>query len=170
MIRASGSPNISGAYNGESWSSNGSYSNGDTWLFSLVNKHKKTLKFLPNDSSRAYNNSSYGPTFGGGHDLYVANAMKSTQNYSGASTYTRADKGALRCGAVRCEGVSLTFLLRVCRVPVRVVRQRVHVREIQLHRRGDRGPLRQDWQVKWGFGAATGTARVGLQLYQLSKL
>jgi len=54
------------------------------FLFSLVNKPGwQPLKVHQTGSLSIYTCSSYGPTFGGGHDIYIANnAASNTNSYS----------------------------------------------------------------------------------------
>ena len=59
----------------------------NAFLFSLVNKPGWAPVKLPRAgkySSRRqysiYNNPSYGPTFGGGHDIYISNHASSNRN------------------------------------------------------------------------------------------
>jgi len=76
--------NIFGGYAATSWHSSAGYYKGDTsFLFRLrpgmrhynVKKGKETYSM--------YRNSNYGPTFGGGHDLYIVNnALSSTSSYT----------------------------------------------------------------------------------------
>jgi len=66
--------NVFGGYNSGSWSSAGAYSGyGGVFLFSVTNH----LKFpLGNDySNSVYSAGGYGPTFGGGHDIFVNASM-----------------------------------------------------------------------------------------------
>jgi len=78
---------VFGGYNPESWASNGKYvQNSAIFLFSLQNPVLNTagpLKFDYKGGSQfgAYCQSTYGPTFGGGHDLYIADKCN-TVNYS----------------------------------------------------------------------------------------
>lgn len=77
---------IFGGYNPKGWSSNGGYSvDKDFFLFSLVGSQGPTLvkQNTSNTAYAAYNASSYGPTFGGGHDLYICgNPNNSTSSYT----------------------------------------------------------------------------------------
>ena len=76
--------NIFGGYAASSWASSGGYAKAETsFLFRLrpgrmhynVKKGKESYSY--------YRHSSYGPTFGGGHDLYiVSNALSSTSSYT----------------------------------------------------------------------------------------
>ena len=62
-----------GGYNSLSWNSDGAYfGNAESFLFSLTNdfKHEHT-----GDAYYLYGHVNYGPTFGGGHDLYINNTM-----------------------------------------------------------------------------------------------
>lgn len=88
VVKAKNSDNIFGGYFEGEWARSGSYVSAKSWLFSLVNRHKKPVKLLPSSSSsNVYQNSSYGPTWGGGHDLHINNNMQANSNYSSPSTY-----------------------------------------------------------------------------------
>lgn len=63
---------IFGGYTPISWASSGSYSyDPKSFLFSLVNGTGKPVKMENNASNKnsIYRSSSYGPTYGGGHDI-----------------------------------------------------------------------------------------------------
>jgi len=81
------STNIFGGYNGDSWNQSGSY--GTTaWLYVLDNPSHTPLKLSQKSSSNgAYGYSSYGPTWGGGHDLYVSSGMRDNSSYTNPSSY-----------------------------------------------------------------------------------
>lgn len=86
VVIKSNNGNIFGAYVPDSWiSKNGYVYNNKTCLFSLVNSDKKLVK-IPNTGPSAgttysyYDYSSYGPTFGGGHDLYICDASNVTRS------------------------------------------------------------------------------------------
>jgi len=102
IIKAKNYENIFGGYYGDSWTGTGSYvPNADAWLFSLINKHKKPVKLEPSQSSsNIYLNSGYGPTWGGGHDLYVCSSMQSNSNYCNPNTYRKFSKGFENLGIV----------------------------------------------------------------------
>ena len=63
----------------------------NAFLFSLVNKPgwapvklPQTGKYSYLRQNSIYNNPSYGPAFGGGHDIYISNYASSNRNsYSG---------------------------------------------------------------------------------------
>ena len=69
--------NIFGGYTSVSWTSRQNYyTDYNSFLFTLTNIHKTAPTKLPiyqNHQNAIYDYSSYGPTFGGGHDLYIAN-------------------------------------------------------------------------------------------------
>jgi hypothetical protein len=78
---------IFGGYNPVSWTSQGSYQfDNRTYIFSLKNTTSHNpVRFLNNgphhsNSYSTFNDSSYGPTFGGGHDFYISD--KANQNNS----------------------------------------------------------------------------------------
>ena len=68
-----------GGFTSISWDSSGSYKN-DTKAFVFSLDRKKMYKEPSNGSNAIYCNNSYGPTFGAGHDLYVANGCNSNTN------------------------------------------------------------------------------------------
>ena len=77
---------IFGGYNPVAWNSSGGYSNDSkTYIFSLVNKSNIPPSKFPLMAGKngAYSNSGYGPTFGGGHDLYIcSNSTSANSNYT----------------------------------------------------------------------------------------
>ncbi|CAF0782672.1 unnamed protein product [Brachionus calyciflorus] len=79
--------NVFGGYTEAAWSQTGSYkSDPNAFLFSLVNKRTSPVKIKIShgyDSYSIYCSSHCGPTFGGGHDLYISdNCNTTTSNYS----------------------------------------------------------------------------------------
>jgi hypothetical protein len=81
-----------GGYTSISWDkSKGNYAtDGINFLFSL-----DTSKFYKNTTGNyhTYHNESYGPTFGGGHDLCVADGcMNNTSSYSSKNDYGMTSK------------------------------------------------------------------------------
>ncbi len=61
---------VFGGFTDTSWDSSGGYKNTkNAFLFSIDRQGKYNIK-PEGEYSAVYNNSSYGPTFGGGHDLY----------------------------------------------------------------------------------------------------
>jgi len=88
VVKAMDSKNIFGGYFDGKWAQSGSYISSPSWLFSLVNRYNKPVKLMPSTtSSNTYVNGSYGPTWGGGHDLHINDRMQSANNYSSPSTY-----------------------------------------------------------------------------------
>lgn len=82
---------IFGGYNAQPWSQNGSYSfDQRCFLFSIVNKKGKAVKFdnYGTDRNSCYNSSGYGPTFGGGHDLYICDNSNSVNSSYCNSSYS----------------------------------------------------------------------------------
>jgi hypothetical protein len=64
---------VFGGYNSNSWSSSSRWDNSsESFLFNL-NSNLKGDVYYPEYST--YNSSSYGPTFGGGHDIYINSTM-----------------------------------------------------------------------------------------------
>jgi hypothetical protein len=71
---------IVGGFNPFAWASNGQYNrdnNRETFLFSVSLKEKYQIV---NTTYGAYNQAGYGPTFGGGHDLYISDNAHANNN------------------------------------------------------------------------------------------
>jgi hypothetical protein len=86
---------VFGGYSELAWSSASAYTHDTrSFLFSLKNKTNQVpVKFANNTNNKhsAYGAPSYGPTFGGGHDLYIcnnANTVKSSYSNLGYSYKT----------------------------------------------------------------------------------
>jgi hypothetical protein len=91
---------IFGGFMDQAWTTRGGYINTKkSWLFSLTNKSKYEMND-PNTYAQygGYDNSSYGPTFGGGHDIYLANDFTSNSNYCNRHSYNFTDNTALTGG------------------------------------------------------------------------
>jgi len=66
--------NIFGGYASTDWTSNNSYKSApDSFIFTLTNIHGTEPTKFPNSDSRysIYDDSTCGPTFGGGHDIHT---------------------------------------------------------------------------------------------------
>jgi len=76
--------NIFGGYAASSWTSSGSYvSASSSFLFRLRPSMRHYTMKKGRESYAMYRHSSYGPTFGGGHDIYIVNnALSSTTSYT----------------------------------------------------------------------------------------
>ena len=65
----------------------------NAFLFSLenqINNPQRLTQQNPNDGHSVYSNNGYGPTFGGGHDLYVENNAKGrTGSYTNIHNYRK---------------------------------------------------------------------------------
>lgn len=70
---------IFGGFTTVGWAQTSSYySDSNAFLFTLHNPHSiPPTKFTGSDSNAIYCNSSYGPTFGSGHDIYVDSSFSS---------------------------------------------------------------------------------------------
>jgi hypothetical protein len=81
--------NVFGGYNPTHWSQSGSYSfDQNSFIFVLQSKKGKPSKFdnFGTDRNSTYNCAGYGPTWGGGHDLYVCdNSNTNTSSYCNSS-------------------------------------------------------------------------------------
>jgi hypothetical protein len=73
LLKAHGSSFIFGGFGSVSWESKmRSKSDPNAFLFSLTNKDNQPSKMRQlNTTNSIYCASGYGPTFGGGHDIYI---------------------------------------------------------------------------------------------------
>jgi hypothetical protein len=88
----SGLPHVFGGFTSEAWSSLGEWkSDPGAFLFSLINKRNKPVKIKVSEERRLkkfkndaiYCSANYGPTFGRGHDLFIAsNSNRSDNSFS----------------------------------------------------------------------------------------
>ncbi len=82
VVRDYATGNIYGGYNPQSWNSyEGYHYASDGWLFNLTQGVQQTQQYV----YQTYNASNYGPTFGGGHDIYIDNNL--SYSYANAHTY-----------------------------------------------------------------------------------
>jgi len=80
-IVKSTSGNIFGGYSDQSWKVTNNYkTSNNCWLFSI--DHKEIYPVKKNNTQAIYTYSSYGPTFGGGHDLYIYLYANGSGSYS----------------------------------------------------------------------------------------
>jgi len=85
------SGNVFGGYTYTSWANSGGWaSSSKSFLFQLRPSLKRFDLKSATSSTVIYRHSSYGPTFGGGHDLYLINCMNVATCYVSSSTYTGA--------------------------------------------------------------------------------
>ena len=94
-----------GGYTTQSWGQSnvgGSYSRAiGSFIFNLSNKQKYNLldPINSNGKNSIYRHNSYGPTFGSGHDLYLASQCKSSTNsYCSKSSYDTGNNNLLGNG------------------------------------------------------------------------
>ena len=88
--------NIFGGFSSVSWTSLGNYKQApNSFLFSLTNIYgTNPTKFQlknNNDSYAIYDYSHYGPTFGGGHDLYISNDFNNNNDTYSQFPYSYED-------------------------------------------------------------------------------
>ncbi len=76
--------NVFGGYVDAPWSSKDVWSHDtNAFLFSLVNKSDRPARFVSVGVESTYSNGLFGPTFGGGYDLYIADHSNlNTSSYS----------------------------------------------------------------------------------------
>ena len=84
--------NIFGGFTSATWDGSGDYkSDSKAFLFSLKNSLNRPLLMKQKSSSYTYSiyaSPSYGPTFGGGHDLHISsNSNLNTVSYSNLDSY-----------------------------------------------------------------------------------
>ena len=59
------------------------------WLNNLWNGSSTSAnKYYNTNTTGTYDGSSHGPTFGGGHDMYLPNPMNNGSAYSNPSSYS----------------------------------------------------------------------------------
>jgi len=100
---------IAGGYASVSWTSYGSYvSDSNAFLYTLTNPSNMPLKLAISDSGNAlYNGPSYGPTFGGGHDMHISDASNAnTGSYSSFHSYSYPNGNSGSSGGVFMLGAS----------------------------------------------------------------
>ncbi len=78
---------IFGGYATSSWGGGGYIHSSGNWLYSLTRGTRHSMCGQHSCSYGQYTSSNYGPTFGGGHDLYIASNMSSGHTNLGY-TYT----------------------------------------------------------------------------------
>lgn len=91
---------IFGGFMPDAWTSRNGYINTrKSWLFSLTNKAKYEMN-SPDTYAQygGYDYSSYGPTFGGGHDIYLATDFGTSSNYCNRHSYNFTDNTSLTGG------------------------------------------------------------------------
>ncbi|TNV80533.1 hypothetical protein FGO68_gene11154 [Halteria grandinella] len=101
-----------GGYTAQNWDQSSSYKNDSSaWLFNLSYQNR----FKVSSSSNAnYGGSSYGPTFGGGHDLYMVANFKQgcscsahSYNYEGQSNILQGASSSFTTLEVEVYGVTV---------------------------------------------------------------
>jgi len=84
VLIKSTSGHMFGGYSGLPWDSISGYKGSHTsFLFTLTNPHGiPATKYVSktNDNNSIFCHSTYGPTFGSGHDIYICNNSNSTTN------------------------------------------------------------------------------------------
>jgi len=90
------------------WKSTNNYMNtSKSFLFSM-NEKKKYDVLSGGVSNAGYDNATYGPTFGGGHDLTVQPDFKGNTNYCNKSSYSFSNNNELTGGYnFMCEEVEV---------------------------------------------------------------
>ena len=86
IVKSRDTAHIFGGYTAQTWDSSSWYKQDPAaFLFSLVNSQNKpfVINAIPDSPHSIACSSSYGPTFGGGHDLYIcSNANTVKESYS----------------------------------------------------------------------------------------
>ena len=100
---------IAGGFSSVSWASIGSYVNDPSaFLYTLVNPNNMPLKLAITSSGNAlYDQASYGPTFGGGHDLHISDVSNTnTNSYAYSYNYQYPNGNSGYAGGIWMLGVS----------------------------------------------------------------
>ena len=101
-LNTAGVIRVVGGYNTTSWSAAGTYSGTSTgFLFSITNDFKHDTPGTSSGAYWTYNSSTYGPTFGGGHDWYTDSALTSGYCNIGYNYKCRTGMGAY--GSATCK-------------------------------------------------------------------
>jgi len=98
VIIKSTNDNVFGGYTEQTWNHSGDYINiykadPNAFIFSLINKLNRQLKMKWSKNNGIYCDISYGPIFGGGYDLFIADKSNTnTNSYSNLShSYTHPE-------------------------------------------------------------------------------
>jgi hypothetical protein len=94
VIVKSANGNVFGGYTEKTWKHTGSYKDdSNAFIFSLINKLNKPIKMKWSQGNGIYCHICFGPVFGGGHDLHIANQSNiNTSSYSNLGrSYTHPD-------------------------------------------------------------------------------
>jgi hypothetical protein len=94
IIIKSTNGNVFGGYTEQTWNHTGSWkADPNSFIFSLINKLNKPIKIKCSQGYGIYCQNGYGPTFGIGYDLCIANQSNTNLNsYSSlGSSYTHPD-------------------------------------------------------------------------------
>ena len=87
VTTSDGATGLIGGYNPLSWTSKNQYNvvtqaNATGFLFNLTSNTKFAERKDASGQYQTYNLNAYGPTFGGGHDLYVGGDLTTSYSYS----------------------------------------------------------------------------------------
>jgi hypothetical protein len=91
---------IFGGFMPDAWTSKNNYINTkQSWVYSVTAKAKYTMND-PNTYAQygGYDYYTYGPTYGGGHDIYLATDFTSNSNYCNRHSYNFPDNTTLTGG------------------------------------------------------------------------
>jgi len=114
---------IAGGYASVSWASIGNYIvDSNTFLYTLINPSNMPMKLAVTIPMYAlFNYASYGPTFGGGHDLRISDASNTnTMSYSNFHSYSNPNGNSGYAGGSFMLGASS---FQVAEVEVFVVKE-----------------------------------------------
>jgi len=95
------------------WSSNSNYSNSTEGFLFHVSKKTK-MEYFANSTNAMYNYSSYGPTWGGGHDLMLCDNCNTTQSSYTNLGHTYKAPNGITYGSTDCQNYlagSYNFLI-----------------------------------------------------------
>jgi len=97
VIKSKTYDKIFGGFVDQAYTNKGNYINTQkSFIFSITNKEKYVITDMASHSQyAAYDNASYGPTFGGGHDIYLSGDFTSSSNYCNRYSYNFTDNASL---------------------------------------------------------------------------
>ena len=99
---------VFGGYTSLEWDSSGDWkADSNAFIFSLINAHSapQIIPVQVDDTSSIYCDDSYGPTFGGGHDLYISSGSNADN-----SSYSNLGNSYNFTSAIYGPNQALSFL------------------------------------------------------------
>jgi hypothetical protein len=108
FVKNESNGNIFGGYLDKPWESKDAYINSSkSFLFSFAAKEKYPVK-SGHETYGAYCNTSYGPTYGGGHDFYISGKSCNLNSYSYSTPDSSKLAGSSSCQCAEIEVFQIT--------------------------------------------------------------